>query len=58
VLIGHYPQGRVQVDATLAELKLDPDTTKFLPLLARVDAVVLLNERGDVAGFAPFDGFF
>ncbi|MBK7663688.1 MAG: pilus assembly protein [Sterolibacteriaceae bacterium] len=58
VLIEHYPQGRVQVDATLAELKLDPDTTKFLPLLARVDAVVLLNERGDVAGFAPFDGFF
>jgi hypothetical protein len=58
VLIEHYPQRRLQVDAILAELKLDPTKTTFLPLMARVDAVVLLNDRGDVAGFAPFDGFF
>ncbi len=58
VLIERYPQGRLQVDAILAELKLDPTKTKFLPVMARVDAVVLLNDRGDVAGFAPFDGFF
>ncbi|MBK8336149.1 MAG: pilus assembly protein [Sterolibacteriaceae bacterium] len=58
VLIEHYPQGRAQLDATLAVLKLNPATTKFLPLMARVDAVALLNDQGDVAGFAPFDGFF
>lgn len=58
VLLEHYPQGRAQLDATVAELRLNLDTTKFLPLVARVDAVVLLNGQGDVVGFAPFDGFF
>lgn len=57
-LITRYEGDRTRIEGMLAELGLNPATARFLPLMARVDAVVLLDERGNIAGFAPFDGFF
>ena len=58
VLIEHNTGDRALLEGMLAELGLNPATTSFLPLMARVNAVVLLNGRGDIAGIAPVDGFF
>lgn len=57
-LAHRYPLRRAELDAILVDLKLSPQSARFLPLLARVDSVVLLDETGEIAGFAPFDGYF
>lgn len=46
-----------QLDRALADQNLSRDNTLFLPMLAREDWVVLLHPNGDIAGFAPFDGW-
>ncbi|GAB4552934.1 MAG: hypothetical protein Tsb007_07200 [Rhizobacter sp.] len=57
-LFKQYPQGRATIEATLRESRLTVADARFLPLSARRQWVVLLNYNGEVAGFAPFDGFF
>ena len=57
-LLEQYPAGRAEIEATLRKLNLSADEVRFLPLVARLQWVVLLSKAGDVVGFAPFDGFF
>lgn len=57
-LLEQYPQRHAELDSVLKDLNLKPDDLWFLPLMARVDWVVLLKKTGEIAGFAPFDGFF
>jgi hypothetical protein len=56
-LIGRYANRRSEIEAVLRELKLQVKEARFLPVLARSNWVAILNSRGDVAGYAPFDGF-
>ncbi len=56
-LLQRYPDRRKELLDRVATLKLDPARTRFLPIVARGDWVALLDERGDIAGYAPFDGF-
>ena len=58
VLLAHYPAERADLTERLRALKLDPRQSRFLPVLARGDWVALLRANGDVAGFAPYGGFF
>jgi hypothetical protein len=56
-LIKRYPERNRQLQAVLAEAKLTVDQARYLPAVARRDWVVILNAQGDIAGYAPFDGF-
>jgi hypothetical protein len=56
-LMQRYPQRRTELEDRLREMKLAASQARYLPVVARRDWVVILNERGDVAGYAPFDGF-
>jgi len=56
-LIKRYPIRAAELQALLAELKLTPEQARYLPVVARGDWVVILNAQGDIAGYAPFDGF-
>jgi hypothetical protein len=56
-LIKRYPARAAELQALLAELKLAPEQAHYLPVVARGDWVVILNAQGDIAGYAPFDGF-
>lgn len=57
-LLAHYPAGAADLAARLRALKLDAKQARFLPVIARGDWVALLRPNGDVAGFAPYNGFF
>lgn len=57
-LLAHYPDRTAELQAILAEAKLDAAQARFLPVVARRDWVALLDPQGDVRAFAPFDGFF
>lgn len=46
-----------ELKAALAESNLDLQTARYLPIVTREDWVVLLDPKGDVAGYAPFDGW-
>jgi hypothetical protein len=56
-LVARYPARRAELEHTLRELKLQPQQARYLPVVARDDWVAILDAAGDVAGFAPFDGF-
>jgi hypothetical protein len=56
-LIKRYPAHAQELQAVLAEAKLIPEQARYLPVVARGDWVVILNSQGDIAGYAPFDGF-
>ncbi len=56
-LMSRYPERRAELMARLEALTLNPQEARFLPMVARDDWVALLNAQGDIAGFAPFDGF-
>lgn len=58
VLLAHEPAYSADLTARLRALKLGPQQARFLPVSARGDWVALLRPNGDVAGFAPYDGFF
>lgn len=58
LLMTHYPARADDIAATLRELGLDPGQTRFLPVRARGDWVALMRPDGEIAGYAPFDGFF
>lgn len=57
-LLLRYPDRSTELRQQLAIRKLAPETTRFLPLVARVDWVVLLDNGGSIVGFADFNGFF
>lgn len=58
-LLQKHAQDAGALEARLAQLKLVPEKTRFLPIMARADGwVALLDEAGELAGFAPYDGFF
>jgi hypothetical protein len=56
-LMNRYPARRAELMARVEALKLKPQDGRYLPLLARGDWVVILDAHGDIAGYAPFDGF-
>jgi hypothetical protein len=56
-LFKRYPARSAELQTLLAELKLAPEQARYLPVVARGDWVVILNAQGDIAGYAPFDGF-
>jgi len=56
-LMQRYPRRRAELEDRLREMNLAASQARYLPVVARRDWVVILNERGDVAGYAPFDGF-
>lgn len=59
LLIKQYPQAESEIRALLAGLGLDVDGARFLPVNARMQGwSALLRRNGDIAGFAPYDGYF
>ncbi len=58
VLLAHYSQKSAALQDKLRELAVDPATTRFLPVMARGEWVVLLDRAGGIQGFLPVDGFF
>lgn len=57
-LLDHHVQDRRQIEVALKQAGLAVRDARFLPVMARGDWVALMTPEGDVAGFAPFDGFF
>ena len=58
VLLAYYPARAAEFRAGLAEMKGAEATARFLPLMARGDWVMVLDERGAVLGHFKADGFF
>jgi len=58
VLADHYANSRAQIEAIVRGLVTPADQVRFVPMRARRDWVVLVDNVGNIVGFAPFDGFF
>lgn len=58
VLLAQYPQQSAPLRERLIELKVDADTARFLPLMARGDWVVVIDAAGSPVEFVAVDGFF
>lgn len=58
LLLEHQTGRKSELQEAIAAAGLDPATARFLPVMARGDWIALMTPEGDVAGFAPFDGFF
>jgi hypothetical protein len=58
VLLSHYPARAAEFRASLAGMKADTATARFLPLAARGDWIVVLDAKGAVLGNLQADGFF
>lgn len=56
-LYQRFPSRQGELDDALARASLDRKTARYLPLMSRVEWVVLLDHTGEVRGFAPVDGF-
>ncbi len=56
-LARRYPARRDELVATLASLGVPLEKGRYLPVVARGNWVAVLREGGDIAGYAPFDGF-
>lgn len=56
-LVKRYPGRSQELQTALADARLPLDQARYLPVLARGDWVAILNAQGDIAGYAPFDGF-
>lgn len=57
VLLAHYPARVAEFRTKLAEIKAGEATTRFLPLVARGDWVIVIDANGAVLGTLPADGF-
>jgi len=57
-LLAHYPTRAAELRKALAQMKADESTSRFMPLVARVQWVVVLDVTGAVVGPLPVDGFF
>ena len=58
VLLSYYPARAAEFRASLAEMKADPATARFLPLAARGDWIIVLDASGNLLGHIKADGFF
>jgi hypothetical protein len=58
LLLARYPERVAELQGRLRELKIDPEATTFLPVMARGDWVALLDQAGAIVGYLPADGFF
>lgn len=56
-LARRYPARRAELLAVLASFGTTLEQGRYLPVVARGDWVAVLKDGGDVAGYAPFDGF-
>ncbi|RZU01000.1 TfpX/TfpZ family type IV pilin accessory protein [Rivibacter subsaxonicus] len=56
----HYPERRAELDAAVAATGRSAEQLGYLPLRARQTSWVALIDKqtGEIAGYAPFDGFF
>jgi hypothetical protein len=57
-LLAHYPDGAAEFRAALQEMKASETDSRFLPLVARGDWVVVIDAAGKVLGYLSADGFF
>lgn len=58
VLMERYPARRSEIEAAMRSAGIHPEGAKFLPVVARLDWVAILDKTGDVATYLPLDGFF
>lgn len=56
-LARRYPERRDELLKTLAAIGVALEQGRYLPIVARGDWVAVLKDGGDIAGYAPFDGF-
>lgn len=57
-LLRQYPDQRAEVVEALARVGLKMDDAKFLPVMARLEWVAVLNSEGNLATYLPLSGFF
>jgi hypothetical protein len=57
-LLEHYAMRAEELRGRLRDMKADATTSRFLPLVARVGWVVVLDDDGLILGHLPVDGFF
>ena len=57
-LTGGERKRAAELNSRLRDLKIDPASVAFLPVMARGDWVALLDRGGSIVGFLPVDGFF
>ena len=57
-LLEKYPDASKPLAELLSDGQVSIESTVFLPVRAKRDAVIVLNRDGDVVGFLPFDGYF
>lgn len=57
-LIRRYPAQRTAIEEALLEKPVKLSDARFLPLMARLDWVVLMDAEGRPIGHVPLDGFF
>ncbi|PKO29843.1 MAG: pilus assembly protein [Betaproteobacteria bacterium HGW-Betaproteobacteria-9] len=53
-----YPSASIEIKQLFDRLNIENKSAKFLPVNARKDAVAVLNVKGEILGFLPYDGFF
>lgn len=58
VLMERYPTRRSEIEAAMRSAGIQPESATFLPVVARLDWVAVLDKTGDVATYLPLDGFF
>jgi uncharacterized membrane protein len=58
VLIERYPDSRGEILDAVQRMSLTETSARYLPVVARSDAVAVLDAGGQVAGFIMKDGFF
>ena len=58
LLLTHYPARAAEFRASLAEMKADAVTARFLPLVARGEWVIVVDAKAAVLGYLQADGFF
>lgn len=57
-LLAHHSARASEARRQLAEMHAAEDTARFLPVVARTNAVAVLDSSGVVLGYLPLDGFF
>lgn len=57
-LLDHDPAHANAMRASLASFGVDASTARFLPVVARTEAVAVLDPAGDIRGYLYVDGFF
>ncbi len=57
-LLARYPDSQADIREKLERMPVAPESARFLPVLARTDAVAVLDGSGQVVGFVLKDGFF